>query len=81
LPRKKESPQVEAEIEDQEELEAVLESLTCFRPTYEKIEEYSQELIRLTAILPAEILNYIWYTIIPSKLEVEEIEEEEEEEE
>ena len=78
--RRKVSPDVEVELETDEEEDIVEDALEQFMPTYEMIEEYERQLEDLLNRIPANVRPYVWITVIPEKAPVR-IEEEEEEEE
>ena len=78
--RRKVSPDIEVELETDEEEDIIEEALEQFVPTYERIEEYERQLEDLLNRIPEDVRPYVWITVIPEKAPVR-IEEEEEEEE
>ena len=62
--RRKVSPDVEVELETDEEEDVVEEALEQFMPTYERIEEYERQLEDLLNRVPANVRPHIWITVI-----------------
>ena len=78
--RRKVSPDIEVELETDEEEDIIEDALERFMPTYERIEEYERQLEDLLNRIPANVRPHVWITVIPEKVPIR-IEEEEEEEE